>query len=96
MPFRRSPKLSYGPTFKEVGVIANATRRAKFRGNSTCPEYHRAMRKPNYGKQRGTSSSISSLSKRLAKLPLHSAPPTAKRPRPQINKPVTSREAPKK
>ncbi len=49
------------------------------------------MRKPNVGKQRSISSSVSSLSKRFPKLQLpKSATPPVAHPRPKVNKPHSS------
>jgi hypothetical protein len=63
MPFRRSPKLSYGPTGDAANL--NAAVPTKFRRESTMPVN---VNKPNVGKPKGLSSI--SLSRKLPTLRL--------------------------
>jgi hypothetical protein len=90
MPFRRSPKLSYGPTKQGTQHPVNgeipAVRRSA--AHSTAVRYDGAMKSPKVGKQRSASGAFS-LSRALPKLSLPVSAPrhSAARPKPSIGKP---------
>ena len=91
MPFRRSPKLSYGPTVS--CYVANVLLPKKFRqrrrgAHSTAVGYDEAMRSPKVGKQRSASGAFS-LSRALPRLrlPASAVTPSGPRPKPKLGKP---------